>query len=149
MYIPCSQYVHTELVPFNRLPHGTSQESNTIVVLHDVFEAPSYWCGFMSSASSLTTTVTDTDLEVMFLSAMLVLALSRMTGLELVIPSYHPFLFSSVKETIWSELKSIEFGNVAMEEEEASDMVAWLVGMVDLERLLLRRLIMGSLDSSR
>jgi hypothetical protein len=120
-----------------------------IVMLHDTFEAPSYWCGFMSSASLLTTTVTDADLEVTFMSAMLVLALSRMMGLrELVIPSYHPFLFSSVKEMIWSELKSIEFGNVAMEEEEASDMVAWLAGMVDLERLLLRRPIMRSLDSS-
>jgi hypothetical protein len=104
----------------------------------------------MSGASSLTTTVTDADLEVTFLSAMLVLALSRMTGLrELVIPSYHPFLFSSVKEMLWSELKSIEFGNIAMEEEEASDMVAWLAGMVNLERLLLRRPIMRSLDSSR
>jgi hypothetical protein len=73
----------------------------------------------------------------MFLSAALVLTLSRMTWLrELVIPSYHPFLFSSVKDTTWSELKSVEFGNVALEEEEASDMVAWLAGMVGLEKLL-------------
>ena len=81
------------------------------------------------------------NLENTFLSATLVLALSRMTGLkELVIPSYHPFLFSSMRETTWSELKSVEFGNVAMDEEEASDMVAWLAGMVSLEKLLFPRL---------
>jgi len=77
-----------------------------------------------------------------FLSATFVLALSRMTGLrELIIPSFHPFLFSSMSETTWSGLKSIEFGNVAMEDEEASNMVTWLAGMIGLEKLLFPRLV--------
>ena len=83
----------------------------------------------------------EVDLENTFLSATLVLALSRMAGLrELVIPSYHSFLFCSVTGTTWCELKSVEFGNVAMEDEEASDMAAWLAGMVGLERLSFPRL---------
>ena len=77
-----------------------------------------------------------------FLSATFVLALSRMTGLrELIIPSFHPFLFSSVGEATWSGLKSVEFGNVAMEDEEASNMVTWLAGMIDLEKLSFPRLV--------
>lgn len=31
-----------------RYPYGTSQQSNTIVLLHDAFQPPSYWSGFMS-----------------------------------------------------------------------------------------------------
>ncbi|KAM6498669.1 exo-beta-1,3-glucanase [Amanita muscaria] len=31
-----------------RYPYGTSQQSNTIVLLHDAFQPPSYWGGFMS-----------------------------------------------------------------------------------------------------
>ena len=60
------------------------------------------------------------------MSAALVLTLSRMMGLrQLIIPSYHPFLFSSVTETRWSELKSVEFGNVTMESRKRA---TWLLG---------------------
>lgn len=31
-----------------RFSYGTSQQSNTVVVLHDAFQPPSYWAGFMS-----------------------------------------------------------------------------------------------------
>jgi len=31
-----------------RYPSGASQGSNTVVVLHDAFQSPSYWSGFMS-----------------------------------------------------------------------------------------------------
>ncbi|KAK2462402.1 hypothetical protein APHAL10511_005708 [Amanita phalloides] len=82
------------------------------------------------------------ELEDTFLSATLVLALSRMTGLrEIVLPSYHPFLFTSEKGLTWSGLKSAEFRNVTMDDEEAKEMFAWLEGMNGLERLLFPMLV--------
>ena len=39
--------VLSEPITSNRYPSGGSQESNTVVVLHDAFQSPSYWNGFM------------------------------------------------------------------------------------------------------
>ena len=46
-YILCLCCVFNELIASNRYPSGGSQESNTVVVLHDAFQPPSYWSGFM------------------------------------------------------------------------------------------------------
>ncbi|KAF8621953.1 hypothetical protein AX15_007384 [Amanita polypyramis BW_CC] len=92
--------------------------------------------------STLSEVEEDMDLQNTFLSATLVLALSRMTGLkELIVPSYHPFLFSAIRETTWAGLKSVEFCNVTLEDNEACEMFAWLDGMSGLEGLLFPRLV--------
>lgn len=53
-----------------RYPYGTSQQSNTVVLIHDAFQPLSYWQGFMTAAGGYQGVAMDTHIYQMFTNAL-------------------------------------------------------------------------------
>ncbi|KAF8631668.1 hypothetical protein AX17_005069 [Amanita inopinata Kibby_2008] len=82
------------------------------------------------------------ELQNTFLSATLALVFSRMTNLvEVVLPSFHPFLLSCIYGGWGSGLKSVEFRNVTMTDDEAEEMFQWLNEMTSVEKVTFPTLV--------
>ncbi|KAG6813230.1 hypothetical protein H0H92_013117 [Tricholoma furcatifolium] len=61
--------VVSAIEPLNENPSGTSQQSNTVVVLHDAFQPLSYWNGFMVPSKGYQGVMMDTHIYQMFSDA--------------------------------------------------------------------------------